>query len=166
MEKTTTIFHIDGREQTMDIHEASRLIVAGQAGNGKGWSFHKPPPQNWQYEKPRYRVTRDLQPAQKARFRSEPPFSETWQSDVWQYSDRHYEAGEEIESTCWPHPSMRALNYSAERVLAFFISGMKSRLTTSPWNQGRVRLEDGMGGPLPRPITSPNVKPMNLRPVA
>jgi hypothetical protein len=126
----------------------------------------KPPPLNWEREIPKYRVTRDLKPAQKERFRHEPPFAETWVSDVWQYSDRHYEAGEEIEATAWPHPSMRPLNYAAERVHAFFISGMKSRLTTSPWRDGQVRLADGISGPLPGHVSTPHVKPINLRPVA
>jgi hypothetical protein len=33
------------------------------------------PPDGWEFETPRYRVVRDTQPAEKPRFRSEPPFS-------------------------------------------------------------------------------------------
>jgi hypothetical protein len=129
------------------------------------WSSTKPPPLNWAFEVPRYRIVRDLKPAEKNRFRFENPFSETSSNDSWQFGDRHYEAGEEIESTCWPHPSMRALNYSAERVLAFFNSEMKSRLTVSPWHGGQVVLDNGLSN-MPGIV---NIKPrlpqpMNLRP--
>ena len=75
MEKTTTIYHRDGREQTMEVNEASRLIDYGQLGAGKGWSFHKPLPANWEREVPRYKATRDLRPAEMARHRFEPPFA-------------------------------------------------------------------------------------------
>jgi hypothetical protein len=113
------------------------------------WSSIKPPPLNWETEIPRYRVTRDLKPAEKNRFRFEPPFSETWESDTWQYGDRPYVAGNEISTTAWPHPSFRPLNYGAERVLEFYKASTKSRLQLAPWHQGRVRLETGIGGTLP-----------------
>ena len=44
MSKTATIYHRDGRERTLDIHEASRLVGTGAVGANKDWSFHKPPP--------------------------------------------------------------------------------------------------------------------------
>jgi hypothetical protein len=61
---------------------------------------------------------------------------------------------------------MQPLNYSAQRVRAYFISAMRSRLQHSPWRDGQVRLEDGLSGPLPGHVSTPQIKPMNLRPVA
>jgi hypothetical protein len=101
-------------------------------------------PPGWEREIPKYRVTRDLKPAPKARFRSEPPFSMTWESDVYQYGARPMTTGETIETTDWPHASFRPLNHSAKMVLNFFNSAMKSRLTRSPWHEGRVRLDNGL----------------------
>jgi hypothetical protein len=147
MEKTATIYHRNGSEKTVDVLEAARLVGTGAAGPGKEWSFHKPPPANWEREVPKYRASRDLLPAQKARFRSEPPFAETWQSDIWQYGERAVATGETIETTEWPHASFRPLNFSAEKVLSFFNSAMKSRLPRSPWFNGQVRLDNGLSGP-------------------
>jgi hypothetical protein len=131
------------------------------------WSSTKPPPLNWQFEIPRYRLTRDLLPAQKARFRFEPPFAETWDSDVWQYGERPLVTGEEIETTAWPHPSMRPMNYSGEQVLAFFRSAMKSRLTVSPWLNGQVRLDNGLSNvPLLGEVRTPKLQPFDTRPAA
>jgi hypothetical protein len=162
MTELVTIYRPDGTSETLRA-DLARNRTYFQPDE---WSLTKPPPLNWERTVPRYRLSRDLKPAEKARFRSEPPFAETWISDVWQYGERHYEAFEEISTTAWPHPSMRPLNYAAERVHAFFISGMKSRLQIAPWRDGQVRLEDGISGPLPGHVSSPNVKPMNLRPVA
>jgi hypothetical protein len=162
MTELVTIYRPDGSSETLRA-DLARNRTYFQPDE---WSLIKPPALNWDREIPRYRLSRDLEPAQKARFRSEPPFAETWVSGVWQYGERPMAAGEEIETTDWPHPSMRPLNYSAERVHAFYIGAMKSRLQVSPWHQGRVRLEDGISGPLPGHVSSPMVKPMNLRPVA
>jgi hypothetical protein len=90
VQKTTTIYHRDGREQTVDVHEASRLVGTGTIGADKEWSLHKPPPLNWERETPRYRVTRDLCPAERARYRSEPPFGTVFNSEIWQYAERAY----------------------------------------------------------------------------
>ena len=146
MEKTATIYHLDGREQTLDVHEASRLVGPRQVGAGAGWSFHKPPPQCWELTVPKYRVTRDVRPAERARYRLETPFSTVFDSSVWQYADRVYAASEIIESKAWPHESFQALNFSAEQVLAFFNGALKSRLPLSPWHENRVRLDNGQIG--------------------
>jgi hypothetical protein len=130
------------------------------------WSSQPLPPPGWELEVPRWRITRHLQPAQFPRVRLEPPCTDLSCGDSWQYSDRHYEAGEEIESKCWPHPSMYPLNYSAQRVMAFFNSATRSRLTTSPWHSDRVRLDDGLSGPLPTVVRPPQVSPFNSRPAA
>jgi hypothetical protein len=111
-----------------------------------------PAPRGWEREIPRYRATRDLEPATKARFRFEPPFSTIFDSDVWQYGEQPLARGEEFETRDWPHPSFRPLNYSAGKVLDFFSSRMKSRLPRSPWAGDRIRLDDGLTGP-----TQPNI---------
>ena len=146
MSATATIYHRDGREQTIDIHEASRLVGTGEVGADKEWSLHKPPPPGWEREVPKYRATRDIHPALKARFRFEPPFASITDSDEWQYGTRAIEAGEIIETKDWPHPSFIPLNYGAEKVLAFFNSQMKSRMQRSPWNGNSLRLEGGISG--------------------
>jgi hypothetical protein len=110
------------------------------------------PPPNWQFETPRYRVTREIRPAEKARFRLEPPFSSMSDSDAWQYGERTMKPGEEIETQAWPHSSFHPLNRSAEMVLAYFNARLKSRLPLSPWYGGRIRLDDGLTGP-----TQPNI---------
>jgi hypothetical protein len=130
------------------------------------WSLTPPAPLGWEREIPRYRVTRDLKPAEKTRFRFEPPFSET-ASDTYQYGDRPLAAGEEIETTAWPHASMQGLNFSGQQVLAFFKTEMKSRLTQSPWFGNQVRLNNGItNAPTVFDVRPPQIKPMNLRPAA
>jgi hypothetical protein len=95
---------------------------------------------------PKYRLRFDLKPTSFARHRLEPPFDQG--ADVWQYADRVYRAGEEIAIKSWPHGTMIPLTYGAEKVLAFFNSRSKSRLPTTPWHMDRLRLDDGMSGPL------------------
>jgi hypothetical protein len=125
------------------------------------------PTPGWEREIPKYRVARSLQPSPKARFRFEPPFSMIWDSDVWQYGDRPVTTGEIIETTSWPHASFWPLNCSAEKVLAFFNGALRSRLSISPWHEGRVRLDNGLSdAPMIFDVTPPQVKPVNLRPVA
>jgi hypothetical protein len=158
-----TIYCRDGTSETLPADQARYRVYM----RPDEWSLTPPPPPNWEREIPRYRLTRDLQPASRARHRFEKPFSETSSNDSWQFSDRHYEAGAEIESTCWPHQSMRALNYSAERVLSYFNSEMKSRLPRSPWHNGCVRLDNGLSNvPAIADVRPPQLQPMNLRPVA
>jgi hypothetical protein len=166
MSKTATIYHRDGREKTVEVHEASRLAGAGQAGAGKDWSFVKPPPAGWERVVPKYRVTRDLRPAERARYRLESPFGTVLDSEIWQYGTRAYKAGEIIESKEWPHASFLPLNYGAERVLEFFNTRMKSRMTTSPWFGDSLRLDDGLSGTIVVSVVPPQLKPMDLRPVS
>jgi hypothetical protein len=157
-----TIYHLpDGATETLRADLARNRVYF----QPYEWSLVKPPPPGWDRIVPRYRVTRDVQPAEKSRFRSEPPFTEIW-SGAWQYGERPYQAGEEIETTAWPHPSFMPLNFSAERVLEFFKASMKSRLTTAPWHDGRVRLDNGLTGPLPNVVSTPQIQRVNLRPVA
>jgi hypothetical protein len=158
MEKTTTIYHRDGREQTIDVQQASRVTY-----NDKEWSFHKWPPLNWERETPKYRATRDLQPAQMARHRLEPPFEKMWDSDIWQYGERPIMRGEIIESRTWPHESFLAMNYSAGKVLDFFTSRTKSRLPHSPWFVDRIRLDDGLTGQIIFDVRPPQMQPVDLR---
>jgi hypothetical protein len=166
MNQTTTIYHRDGRERTVGVHEASRLVGAGTIGADKEWSLHKPPPIGWQFETPKYKATRDVEPAPKARFRSEPPFTTPSGIDIWQYGERPIKAGEIIETREWPHPSFRPLNYCAGKVLDFFNMRQKSRLARSPWAGDRIRLDDGLTGPgIVQPVT-PKVQAMDLRPAS
>jgi hypothetical protein len=159
----TTIYRADGSSETLPSDEARYLVYR----NPGVWSFTAPPPPGWQFEVPRYRLTKDLQPAQKARFRHEPPFSETWESDVWQYGEHSLKAKDEITTTAWPHASMRPLTYSAEKILAFYIGGMKSRLTVSPRLNGQVRLDNGFSNvPVLADVRPPQVPPFNSRPAA
>jgi hypothetical protein len=110
---------------------------------------------SWDRIVPRYRVTRDLKPAEKNRFRFEPPFAQQADGDIWQYGNRPLAAGEEIETKSWPHPTMHPLNESARRVLEFFKMRQRSRLPLSPWRDGRIVLDDGLTGSGPiLPLTS------------
>jgi hypothetical protein len=124
------------------------------------------PPPGWERETPKYRATRDIQPAPKARFRSEPPFGTVFDSDVWQYGTRPIKSGETIETKEWPHPSFHPLNYSAGKVLDFFKSRMKSRLPRSPWFGDSLRLDDGLSGPGEVHFVPPQLQTVNLRPVS
>jgi len=121
------------------------------------------PPPGWEREVPKYRATREIRPAEKARFRTEPPFETIFDNDVWQYGERPVARGDEIETTSWPHPSFRPQNYSAARVLSFFNSAMKSRLTPSPWHEGRIRLTNGLSDAPPIVVRAQQIKqPMDL----
>jgi hypothetical protein len=74
----TTIYCRDGTSESLPGDQARYRAYL----HPDEWSLTPPAPLNWQYEKPRYRLTRDLKPAEKARFRFEPPFSET-AMDTW-----------------------------------------------------------------------------------
>jgi hypothetical protein len=128
------------------------------------------PPPDWMTTTPKYRVSRDLRPADKARYRLEPPFAQTSDSDTWQYGERELKAGEVIESREWPHPSFRALNYGAVKVLEFFNLEIKSRLPRSPWNAGQLRLDNGLTGNIVTGgfvgVTTPKLQPMDLSPIS
>ncbi len=126
------------------------------------------PPPGWQYETPKYKVTRDIQPAQKARFRSEPPFSESSDNDCWQYGERELKAGEIIETREWPHPSFWPLNYGAKKVLDFYNLQMKSRFPRSPFQGDRLRLDNGLSGNTitAHDATTPTVPRVRLSPAS
>jgi hypothetical protein len=110
-------------------------------------SFSAPPPDWDRREIPRYRITRETLPAPKSRFKTEPPFAQASDASIWQYGDRVYARGEEIESKSWPNPgTMIPLNESARKVLDFFNMRQKSRLGRSPWQVDRIVLDDGLTG--------------------
>jgi hypothetical protein len=118
-------------------------------------------PRGWQSQIPRYRVVRETRPAEKHRFTLDRPFSQMSDASTWQFGDRLYAANEVIETTEWPCAgTMFPINYSARRVMDFFNSSQKSRLQRSPWLDGRVRLEDGLSGSLPK-IVGPKVAPID-----
>jgi hypothetical protein len=146
MDKTATLYHRNGHEETFDLDKIARMASCGQVGMGKDWSGVAPPPDGWEKIIPKYRVRFDVGPTALARFRLEPP--QDMGANIWQYSDRDrvYKANEEITTKSWPHPSFVPLNYGAEKVLEFFNTRSKSRLTTSPWHIDRLRLDDGMTG--------------------
>ena len=114
-------------------------------------------PAGWERIIPRYRVTRDVKPAEKRRFAFEPPFATVMNPEVWQYGTEPLSAGQIVSTTEWPYPNWFPLNYSAKKTLEFFNSGTKSRMPRSPWRGDRLVLADGFhsDGP-PRPV---NVRP-------
>jgi hypothetical protein len=125
------------------------------------------PPPDWMTATPKYRVSRDLRPAQKGRHRSESPFAQMLESDVWQYGERELKAGEIIETREWPHPSFRALNYGAKKVLEFFNSEIKSRMPRSPWQGDQLRLDNGLSNnPIVVDVRPPQLEQMDLGPVS
>jgi hypothetical protein len=128
------------------------------------------PPADWQNTIPKYRVTRELRPAEKARYRSEPPFTQTSDSDIYQYGERVLKANEVIETRSWPHPSWRPLNYTAAKILEFFNLQMKSRLPRSPYHGDQLRLDNGLTGNIvtagDAAVTTPKLQPMDLRPMS
>jgi hypothetical protein len=110
-------------------------------------------PSGWEFETPRYRITRAIYPSPNSRHKFEPPFSTIFDSNVWQFADCPHAAREEISTRHWPHPSFFPLNEAARRVLSYFNRSMKSRLPVSPWSGDRLRLDDGLSGP-----QQPNIK--------
>jgi hypothetical protein len=121
------------------------------------------PPANWQREVPRYRIVRAVHPSPKPRARTEPPFSSSSDQDMWQYSDRVYQAGEVVETTEWPHASFFPLNFVAKRIVEYFNSRQKSRLARSPYDaRGQLQLSDGLSGALPQ-IRAPQMPPVGMQ---
>jgi hypothetical protein len=161
---TTTIFNrLDGSIAVLPIDQARYRTQM----RPDEWSTTPPPPLNWDREIPRYKVVRSLRPASRPRYRTEPPFESMSDNDCWQYGDRFYASGEELESFAWPHASMRGLTFGAEKILAFYINTMKSRLALAPWHQGRIRLESGIGGsPVLTDVKSPKPEQFDTRPAA
>jgi hypothetical protein len=164
---TQTLYHRDGHEETFDLDKVARMASCGQVGAGRDWSSVKPAPIGWQFETPKYKATRDVHPAPLARYRQESPFENIWDDSVYQYGERPIKAGEFVETKSWPHPSFMPLNYGAERVLAFFNSRMKSRMTLSPWSGDRILLDDGLSfSPITFDVRPPQMQPVDLRPVS
>jgi hypothetical protein len=160
---TGTVYNqFTGEAKTIPMVQAEHM-----AANSRGeWSFAKPLPPDWDKEIPKYRVERDLYPSGFARHRLEPPFTSTTDSTMYQYCDRPLRAGEVLELTAWPHPSMTGLNETAKRTLAYFTSHQKSRLPLSPWRNGRLWLDDGLTGTVPealRPRLPTAAEPMPVR---
>src|ERR1700689_5740166 len=91
------------------------------------------PPHGSENEPPRYRVMRQLQPAERDRYRQERPFSEQGNMDSYQYGTRILKAGEIVETREWPHPSFFPLNDVARRIHSFFSIAQKSRMARSPY---------------------------------
>jgi hypothetical protein len=122
------------------------------------------PPPGFERETPKYRVIRETFPAEKARFRTEPPFASASDASTWQYGERILKAGEIVETRDWPHPLFFPLNYAAKKVLDFFNSRQKSRLPRSPYDAvGQLRLDDGLIGTMPK-IVAPQVQPIGMPP--
>jgi hypothetical protein len=114
---TQTLYHRDGHEETFDLDKIARMASCGQVGAGKDWSSVAPPPAGWRNEVPKYRARRDIQPTERARYRTEPPFGTGFGSDRWQYGTREIKRGEIIETKDWPHPSFEPLNYELSQNL-------------------------------------------------
>jgi|SRR6266480_1399285 len=137
--------HTTGEARTLPQVRAEQL-----ARNSKGiWSFAPPLPIGWDQEIPRYRAMVAVKPAELARYRFERPFTSNGDSSVWQYGTEPIAAGQNIETTSWPHASFMPLNESAKRVSEFLTSRQKSRLQVSPWRDGRLHLDDGLSGAAP-----------------
>jgi hypothetical protein len=156
MISTTTIYSRAGESRALEANLAAEE-VRRRPGE---WSFTKPPPIGWERETPKYRAAREVHPAQKARFRFEPPFSMTIDNSAWQYGTRIIAAGEIVETREWPHASFHPLNYAAEKVLDYFRNHPKSRLPRSPWFGDRVRLSDGLSGVGEIKPTLPQLEPV------
>jgi hypothetical protein len=153
--KTISIYNpLDNEIRTLPLIDAEALMRKANST----WTTKLPAPPDWEFEVPKYRVMRDVWPEANPRFRLERPHSGTNLS-VWQYAERPYKAGEIVETKNWPAADFFPLNYSAEMVLDFFRTRMRSRLQQSPWFQGRVRLEDGLDAPLP---TIGQVRTLNM----
>ena len=139
-----TIYDRAGESRTMPQPDAERLIRQ----QPDEWSFTKPLPAGWDREIPRYRAQFDLEPAALPRYLHERPFAFESSPRSYQYSAKKIKAGEVIEITSWPHPSLIPQNESARRIHAFFTTQMKSRMQISPWKDGRLNLDNGMSGNL------------------
>jgi hypothetical protein len=141
-----TIYNqITGEARTLPQVQAEHL-----ARNSRGeWSAAPPLPKGWDREVPRYRASMNLQPSAFARHRSEAPFTSCSDTNMWQYGEAPVSAGQEIETTAWPHASMIPLNETAKHVLEFYKSRQRSRLPQSPWRAGRLFLDDGLSGVVP-----------------
>jgi hypothetical protein len=141
-----TIHNLEtGEVLDLDIFTANEKIARDPA-----WSREPPLPAGWDREMPLYQATRDLVPAALERMRLDTPWTSSSNPNVWQYADRPIAAGEEVETTAWPHDSFLPLNHSARAIHEFFTTRTKSRMQQSPWTARRIHLEDGLSGKLPQ----------------
>jgi hypothetical protein len=143
--------HDNGEVAHVTMSEATHRISMDRS-----WSRDPPPPRDWQREVPKYKVLRDIEPVTVERMRSESPWQQCSDPNLWQYGTRSVKAGEIIECKEWPHESFAPLNYAAKKVHEFFTTRQRSRMNRSPWIEGRVLLDDGM--------TFSNVSVAALRP--
>ena len=142
---TATIYNSEtGEPRTLPQAQAEQLIRQQPVE----WTFAKPLPAGWDTEIPRYRAQFDLEPAELPRYLHENPFAFQTSPRSYQYSAKKIKAGEVIETTSWPHPSLIPQNETARRIHAFFTTEMKSRMQRSPWRDGRLNLDNGMSGNL------------------
>jgi hypothetical protein len=118
------------------------------------------PTEGWETATPRYRVVFDVHPSSNPRFKREAPFAQILDSTEYQYGERIYRAGEEVATKSWPHSSWRPMDYTAQKILSFFNSEMKSRLPVSPYDHsGRLRLDNGLSDcPMIFDVRPPQVK--------
>lgn len=145
MNATMTIYNHSGESRTLPAVQAENEVR-----NSRGeWSYAKPLPPGWDREPARYRVEVELHPSPLARHRLDTPFVSSTDSTMFQYADRVLHAGEVVEISSWPHPSMSPLNAIAKQIMAFFTSHSKSRLPMSPFHKGQLRLDDGLTGAVP-----------------
>jgi hypothetical protein len=122
------------------------------------------PPAGWASEEPRYRLRREIYPAERDRYRFERPFSEQGNMDSWQFGTQVLKAGQEISTREWPHPSFYPLNEIARRIHAYFMIAQRSRLARSPYDHGgKLRLSDGLSGTGPQ-IKAPKPEPVRMAP--
>jgi hypothetical protein len=123
------------------------------------------PTPGWERIVPRYLVVRAVSPPSRARYRDEKPFTTMGDNDCWQYcGDKPIAAGTEIESMSWPHSSFRPLNFSGQKVLAFYLGALRSRLPLSPWHEGAVRLDNGMSdAPQIFDVRPPQIRGVDMR---
>jgi hypothetical protein len=161
MQQVTIYNHLTGEVATAEFGQAQDTV---RISRGE-WRFEKPLPPGWDKEIPRYRAQIDLLPPLKDGWRQERPFSVMGDGNRWQYMELGREcirAGEELSTTAWPHESMIGLNDAGRVVLEHFRTRQKSRLRLSPWENGRVALDDGTsfekGSPPKHEPTAPTLR--------
>lgn len=132
-----------GEVRTLPTLDATELTRSDRR-----WSLTPPRPDGWDLEIPRYRASQRVIPAPLDRVRDDPPWANCSNTEIWQYGTAPIAAGEEVETTEWPHETFVPLNHSARAIHEFFTMVTKSRLQRSPWRDGRISLHDGLSGQL------------------
>ena len=131
------VYSTSGPErQTVKVLQGMEMIRT-KKWSGEPW---EDPSDGWDREKPRYKLTRTLEPMLNRR-RFETPLSSD-ELGHWQYAERVYREGEEIECLNWPHASMAPLNRSAKAIHRYFMETPRVSMDSSPWRDGRVCLPD------------------------